>query len=309
MSLFLIKDEFMKKNEYDILKQAQHFLENKNYKQAIEIYEKNYIRTNSLENNYLLFHALLRNHDWDQAILVANDYLNDYIEDDVKFYEYFNALLHAGKILTAFKIFQNLKCYLNDIEKEELIKRLKNYPAYLTKQKQQKKKEILRKLKYLPAFDPKGQQLIIKQLELLSPQELNLNTKSVLLDENVLCLVRMTLLDTLRQVSSTLVKVRNFKNEVVEINLATLKPLEQFEIFNVVQKKILESKNISENLKLKILSETKTKLMILYSDLDKLDVQFLVNILLNNKTDLNKNEQKVRSKIENELNKLDYLQN
>lgn len=294
----------MNKNDEQILRQVQQKISNKEYEKALQLLENLYLKKQNKELNYLLFHTYVLAGEYNNAIQVADEFIDEYVANDSWLFEYVKVLLHAGKILQVFILFKKLNEYFNQDEKNEFEQILKHYPSYLNKQQQRLKKELIRKLKYLPAFDLEKQRKIIAQCNLLNPQELYLNTKELLLNNDLSNFTRMSLLDMLRKTSDQLVQVRTFLGEIIDVKLNELPSIEEAEVFRKLSKEILNSKKNNENLKLKYLSELKLQLMIIYPYLNQFTFEELKKLLVAPISQLNSNEVVFRKKLTQELNKI-----
>lgn len=288
----------------ELIKRARQAYNNKDYDKAILLMEKVYLNQKNFHNNYYLFTFLKKGQEWRQAVNVANEYLIDYIQNDDYFYQYFDCLLHSGNILGSFELLNKLNSYLNSTEKGILERKLKQYPSYLNKKQQQLKQETLRKLKYLGAYSVQEQRRVLKDIKYFNPQELFLNSKSALLDKDVPCVVRMSLLNTLRTVSNNQVVVLNLFEEQITVDLSTLSPIEEMSIYQVIKHQIFDSKQISESLKLKMFSEAKLKLFVIYPEIENLDQDELLKIILTKSEKLSGKEQILNHKINEEINKI-----
>lgn len=297
----------MKKEE--LFKIATEKLSEKKYAEAIDLFQQLYMNEPNLENNYRLFQALNTAQKYQDAILVANDYFKDYLKEDIKFFEYLTVLLHAGKIIDVFELFNNLNQYLSDEEKAQFKMKLKHYNDYLNDKQRMKIKEIIRKLKYLGAYSVEEQNKILKQINLLNPQELYLNTKDNLINSDIPVITRASLLDVLRKVSKNNIEFLTFDNRIIKIDLSKLLPIGKFLNYQKLVKMIFDSKKITENLKLKIISEVKLKMMLMYPELDQIPLDVLVKLTLNTDESLNTKELELKKKLDAEINKIDIFKN
>lgn len=288
----------------ELIEKAQQAYDNGHYDQAVALMEEVYLKNKNFHNNYYLFKFLKKDQKWIEAVTVANEYLNEYIQNNDYFYQYFDCRLHAGDILGCFELLNRLDPYLNSIERQTLAKKIKSYPSYLSKKQQELKQETLRKLKYLGGFSVREQREILNNIKLLNPQELFLNCKTVFLDKDVPCVVRMSLLNTLRKVSNNQVKVLNLFNEVIQVDLSTLAPIEKFPIYVKIRQQILDSKEIAEPLKLRVFSEAKMKLFTIYPEITKIDQSELLEIALTRRQNLSAKGKILCSKIDEEIDRI-----
>lgn len=288
----------------ELIEKAQQAYDSGHYDQAVTLMEEAYLKNKNFHNNYYLFKFLKKDQKWIEAVTVANEYLNEYIQNDDYFYQYFDCRLHAGDILGCFALLNRLDPYLNSIEHQILAKKIKSYPSYLSKKQQELKQETLRKLKYLGGFLVREQHEILNNIKLLNPQELFLNCKTVFLDKDVPCVVRMSLLDTLRKVSNNQIKVLNLFNEVIQVDLSTLAPIEKFPIYAKIRQQILDSKEIAEPLKLRMFSEAKVKLFTVYPEIPQMDQNELLEIALMRGENLSAKGKILRSKIDVEIDRI-----
>lgn len=288
----------------ELIEKAQQAYDNGHYDQAVTLMEEAYLKNKNFHNNYYLFKFLKKDQKWIEAVTVANEYLNEYIQNDDYFYQYFDCRLHAGDILGCFELLNRLDPYLNSIEHQILAKKIKSYPSYLSKKHQELKQETLRKLKYLGGFSVREQREILNNIKLLNPQELFLNCKTVFLDKDVPCVVRMSLLDTLRKVSNNQIKVLNLFNEGIQVDLSTLAPIEKFPIYAKIRQQILDSKEIAEPLKLRMFSEAKMKLFTVYPEIPQMDQNELLEIALMRGENLSAKGKILRSKIDAEIDRI-----
>lgn len=290
--------------EQELFKKAREAFENGNYDEAIQLMERLYVDQRTFHNNYFLFKVLKKDQQWERAVKVANEFLKEYIQNNDYFYQYFDCMLHSGDVLGSFKLYLNLKKYLNLEEEQNLQTKLKLYPSYLTKEQQQTKQETLRKLKYLGGYTINEQRQILSNLKFLNPQELFLNCKSALIDQNVPCIVRMSLLDMVRTVSSVKVEVLDIFEKKITVDLSNLKKLEDTDIFQRIKNEIFDSKKISEPLKLRIFSEAKVKLLVIYPEIENYNYDVLQKIIFSNLNDLDGNLYDLRTRIDKEINKI-----
>lgn len=288
----------------ELIEKAQQAYDSGHYDQAVALMEEVYLKNKNFHNNYYLFKFLKKDQKWIEAVTVANEYLNEYIQNNDYFYQYFDCRLHAGDILGCFELLKRLDPYLNSIERQTLAKKIKSYPSYLSKKQQELKQETLRKLKYLGGFSVREQREILNNIKLLNPQELFLNCKTVFLDKDVPCVVRMSLLNTLRKVSNNQVKVLNLFNEVIQVDLSTLAPIEKFPIYVKIRQQILDSKEIAEPLKLRVFSEAKMKLFTIYPEITKIDQSELLEIALTRRQNLSAKGKILCSKIDEEIDRI-----
>lgn len=288
----------------ELIEKAQQAYDSGHYDQAVALMEEVYLKNKNFHNNYYLFKFLKKDQKWIEAVTVANEYLNEYIQNNDYFYQYFDCRLHAGDILGCFELLNRLDPYLNSIERQTLAKKIKLYPSYLSKKQQELKQETLRKLKYLGGFSVREQREILNNIKLLNPQELFLNCKTVFLDKDVPCVVRMSLLNTLRKVSNNQVKVLNLFNEVIQVDLSTLAPIEKFPIYVKIRQQILDSKEIAEPLKLRVFSEAKMKLFTIYPEITKIDQSELLEIALTRRQNLSAKGKILCSKIDEEIDRI-----
>lgn len=288
----------------ELIEKAQQAYDSGHYDQAVALMEEVYLKNKNFHNNYYLFKFLKKDQKWIEAVMVANEYLNEYIQNNDYFYQYFDCRLHAGDILGCFELLNRLDPYLNSIERQTLAKKIKSYPSYLSKKQQELKQETLRKLKYLGGFSVREQREILNNIKLLNPQELFLNCKTVFLDKDVPCVVRMSLLNTLRKVSNNQVKVLNLFNEVIQVDLSTLAPIEKFPIYVKIRQQILDSKEIAEPLKLRVFSEAKMKLFTIYPEITKIDQSELLEIALTRRQNLSAKGKILCSKIDEEIDRI-----
>ena len=288
----------------ELIEKAQQAYDSGHYDQAVTLMEEAYLKNKNFHNNYYLFKFLKKDQKWIEAVTVANEYLNEYIQNDDYFYQYFDCRLHAGDILECFELLNRLDPYLNSIEHQILAKKIKSYPSYLSKKHQELKQETLRKLKYLGGFSVREQREILNNIKLLNPQELFLNCKTVFLDKDVPCVVRMSLLDTLRKVSNNQIKVLNLFNEGIQVDLSTLAPIEKFPIYAKIRQQILDSKEIAEPLKLRMFSEAKMKLFTVYPEIPQMDQNELLEIALMRGENLSAKGKILRSKIDAEIDRI-----
>ena len=291
------------------LNKALKCLKSHKYQEAVILLEKIYYSQRTRENNYYYFWALFKSHQWKKALMVSNEYLDEYLKDDDKFYQYLDVLIYNGKILSIFKLYKELLPYLNSDEKAIFEDKLKNYDKYLTKDQQELKTRVIKKLKYLGAFDVSEQQKILHYIELLNPQELLLNAANDLKDENVIVLVRMSLLNSLREVQDQPLMVLNYVNQLIKIDPTQLLPLEKTKVYSQLKKEVLNSKKINESLKWKVIEEGKLYLMVLYSNLGDFNNSDLLKIILKPQTALSPSLSKLKQKIKSEINNLENLKN
>lgn len=141
-------------------------------------------------------------------------------------------------------------------------------------------------------------------MKFLNPQELFLNCKSALIDQNVPCIVRMSLLDMVRTVSSVKVEVLDIFEKKITVDLSDLKKLEDTDIFQRIKNEIFDSKKISEPLKLRIFSEAKVKLLVIYPEIENYNYDVLQKIIFSNLNDLDGNLYDLRTRIDKEINKI-----
>lgn len=296
-------------NEIDnILKKAQLAYDNREYKQAIKMLENVYLSHKNFHNNYLLFKSFVNTHQWGLAVNVANDFWLDYVQNDTYFFQFFECLLRSGNILGGFILFDKIKPYLNSVEKDYLKQNLEHYLDYLSKEQQQRKKEILQSLKYLGGYSIHKQRYVLKNLKLLSPDELLQNSKRALLDSDVPCIVRMSIVDTLRKITHENVRVLNLFLEPVEINLGKILSIDEMQIFTKIKSRILNSCKIAETLKPKLIHEVKLKLIVMYSEISKLDKETIFEIVFN-KDGESHELRKFRDAISREIKKVNDFKN
>lgn len=288
----------------ELIAKAHHAYDDGRYDQAATLMEEVYSKHKNFHNNYCLFKFLKKDQNWNQAVDVANDYLNEYIQNDDYFYQYFDCRLHAGDILGCFALLNRLDPYLDLTERQILNQKLKRYPSYLSKKQQAKKQEILRKLKYLGAYSVHEQRQILNHVKLLNPQELFLNCKSVLLNQDVPCIVRMSLLNTLRTVSNNQVEILNLFKKKIQVDLSNLTSIEDLPLYEKIKQQIFNSKQIAEPLKLKIFSEAKLKLFVVYPEIEKMNQNELLMIALMKTKNLSAQGKILNHQINKEINKI-----
>ena len=292
----------------DILKKAQLAYNNHEYKHAVELLESVYLNRKNFHNNYLLFKGFIKNHQWDLAVNVANDFVLDYIQNDNYFFQYFECLLRSGNILNGFILFNKLKSYLNGFEQDCLEQKLKHYSDYLNEEQRQIKNEVVKSLRYLGGYPIYKQQYVLQNLKLLSPEELLSNSTSALVDSNVPCIVRLSIIDILRKVAQEKVTVLNLFMDPVEVNLGKLQGIEDMQILREIKNRILSSDKIAEALKPKVIHEMKLKLIVMYSELDKLDRETICKIVFES-GEKSSEIQKIENIISNEIEKVNEFKN
>lgn len=288
----------------ELITKAQRAYDNKHYDQAVALMEEAYLKNKNFHNNYYLFKFLKKDQKWFQAVMVANEYLNEYVQNDNYFYQYFDCRLHAGDILGCFELLNQLDPYLSPTERQTLVKKIKIYPSYLSKKQQELKQETLRRLKYLGGFSVHEQREILNNINLLNPQELFLNCKPILLDKDVPCIVRMSLLDRLRKVSNNQIKVLNLFNKVIQVDLSKLASIEAFPLYTKIKQQIFDSKEIAEPLKLKMFSEAKMKLFVVYPEIEQMNPKELLKIALMQTESLSEKGIILNQQINDEINKI-----
>ena len=288
----------------ELVVKAQQAYDNGHYDQAVALMEEAYLKSKNFHNNYCLFKFLKKDQKWVQAVTVANEYLNEYVQNDDYFYQYFDCRLHAGDVLGCFELLDQLDPYLNSTERQTLAQKVKLYPSYLSKEQQELKQNVLRKLKYLGGFSIHEQREILNNIKLLNPQELFLNCRSVFLDQNVPCVVRMSLLNTLRKVSNNQVKVLNLFNEIIQVDLSKLVSIEKLPVYAKIKQQIFDSKKIAEPLKLKMFSEAKMKLFVVYPEIEQIDQNDLLKIALMQTENLSPKGTILNQQINNEIDKI-----
>ena len=288
----------------ELIEKAQQAYDNGHYDQAVALMEEAYLKNKNFHNNYYLFKFLKEDQKWVQAVTVANEYLNEYIQNDDYFYQYFDCRLHAGDVLGCFELLNQLDPYLNSTERQILAQKVKLYPSYLSKEQQELKQNVLRKLKYLGGFSIHEQREILNNVNLLNPQELFLNCRSVFLDQDVPCVVRMSLLNTLRKASNNQVKVLNLFNEVIQVDLSKLAPIEELPVYVKIKQQIFDSKKIAEPLKLRMFSEAKMKLFVVYPEIEQIDQNDLIEIALLQTENLSPKGTILNQQINREIDKI-----
>lgn len=288
----------------ELIEKAQQAYDNGHYDQAVALMEEAYLKNKNFHNNYYLFKFLKKDQKWVQAVTVANEYLNEYIQNDDYFYQYFDCRLHVGDVLGCFELLNQLDPYLNSTERQTLAQKVKLYPSYLSKEQQELKQNVLRKLKYLGGFSIHEQREILNSVNFLNPQELFLNCRSVFLDQDVPCVVRMSLLNTLRKVSNNQVKVLNLFNEVIQVDLSKLAPIEELPVYAKIKQRIFDSKKIAEPLKLRMFSEAKMKLFVVYPEIEQIDQDDLVKIALMQTENLSSKGTILNQQINREIDKI-----
>ncbi|WP_283600708.1 hypothetical protein [Ligilactobacillus aviarius] len=288
----------------ELIEKAQQAYDNGHYDQAVALMEEAYLKNKNFHNNYYLFKFLKKDQKWVQAVTVANEYLNEYIQNDDYFYQYFDCRLHVGDVLGCFELLNQLDPYLNSTERQTLAQKVKLYPSYLSKEQQELKQNVLRKLKYLGGFSIHEQREILNSVNFLNPQELFLNCRSVFLDQDVPCVVRMSLLNTLRKVLNNQVKVLNLFNEVIQVDLSKLAPIEELPVYAKIKQRIFDSKKIAEPLKLRMFSEAKMKLFVVYPEIEQIDQDDLVKIALMQTENLSSKGTILNQQINREIDKI-----
>ncbi len=125
----------------ELIEKAQQAYDNRHYDQAVALMEEAYLKNKNFHNNYYfyLFKFLKKDQKWVQAVTVANEYFNEYVQNDDYFYQYFDCRLHAGDVLECFELLDQLDPYLNSTERQTLAQKIKLYPSYLSKEQQELK--------------------------------------------------------------------------------------------------------------------------------------------------------------------------
>ena len=119
----------MNKNDEQILRQVQQKISNKEYEKALQLLENLYLKKQNKELNYLLFHTYVRAGEYNNAIQVADEFIDEYVANDSWLFEYVKVLLHAGKILQVFILFKKFNKNFIQAEKKKLKKILKHYQS------------------------------------------------------------------------------------------------------------------------------------------------------------------------------------
>lgn len=293
----------------DILSKAQLAYDNHNYKYAIELLEDVYLNHKNFHNNYFLFKSFIKIRRWDLAVNIANDFLLNYVQNDEYFFQYFECMLHSGDIFGSVVFFNKIEPYLNSFEFDCLKQKLKHYSSYLSKEQQKERDEVIHSLKYLGGYSIYKQQQILRNLKLLFPDELLLESSSALLDPDVPCIVRMSIINVLRKVKHGQVKVLNLFLEPVEIELEKLNSIENMLIFKKIKSRILSSNKINEALKPRVIHEIKLKLIVMYSEIEKLDEKIIFQIIFGNNEKKSKIVKKFQRSIVSEIDKINDFKN
>lgn len=293
----------------DILSKAQLAYDNHDYKHAIELLENVYLNHKNFHNNYFLFKSFIKIHRWDLAVNIANDFLLNYVQNDEYFFRYFECMLHSGDIFGSAVFFNKIEPYLNSFELDCLKQKLKHYSSYLSKEQQKKRNAVIHSLRYLGGYSIYKQQQILRNLKLLFPDELLLESSSALLDPDVPCIVRMSIIDVLRKVNHGHVKVLNLFLEPVEIELEKLNSIDNMLIFKKIKNRILSSNKINESLKPRVIHEIKLKLIVMYSEIEKLDEKIIFQIIFENNEKKSKIVKKFQRSIVSEIDKINDFKN
>ena len=114
----------------------------------------------------------------------------------------------------------------------------------------------------------------------------------------------MSLLNTLRKVSNNQVKVLNLFNEVIQVDLSNLAPIEELPVYVKIKQRIFDSKKIAEPLKFRMFSEAKMKLFVVYPEIEQIDQNDLVKIALLQTENLSPKGTILNQQINREIDKI-----
>ncbi|MBZ2404723.1 hypothetical protein [Liquorilactobacillus hordei] len=235
-------------------------LENKNYKKAQMLFAECYLKRKNFRTNFFLFQACYGQNDFKEASRLAGEYLIEYLTDNKKFELLIRARMMAEDVIGMYKLYLQVSSYMNANEKKYFFDLIKKEEDKID---EKKSREIKKALIYCGLFSGRHQRKALQDSYSLPLDDFKEAAPKILCDENVHQLIKVSILDDLRQLQDK----REEKFLFIDGKTYSIRPVElhifeETNLFSDLKQQVISEQN--DNNDLLRWNEIKLKLSLLY---------------------------------------------
>lgn len=180
------------KQNYQLAKRA---VNDKNYQLASQLFTKNYDGHRSFKNNKLLVNSLVLDAQFQEALIIADEFYSDYLKRGDQFAVYLNILLKNNKFIRAWQLVKEqpfATSLVLDAENE--------YREKFDKQLRQNERQF----SHLGSVDFFGQQQIVQSGLVLPKNEFLDACQKIFMDKDVHPIIKSSLLQEVQKIPNNI---------------------------------------------------------------------------------------------------------
>lgn len=239
-----------------------------NYARAAEDLAKLYGEDGSLRTNCLLFFSLTKLGEHEQAVLVAEDRLQDYIADNERFGQYLREKVLAGGTIKALQLKRSLDGCMSAVER-------RHFDAVIEKAYSEfggDTEKIERKFAHCGGLEPYGQLQACGSAECLDEESYVRAAARACPDPDLHPLVRGGILSELKKLgfSGQMQCFCSLLGKVRSVVPAELPEIEETDAFSGLKERLETDSSIPSDLKERYLGEIRIRLMMVWAEADLL---------------------------------------
>lgn len=180
------------KQNYQLAKKA---VDEKNYQLATQLFGKNYTGHRSFKTNKLLVNALVLDEQFEEALVIADEFYKDYLKRGDQFAVYVGILLNNNKFIRAWKLVKQEPFATSIVENAE-----SEYRTQFGKQLRQNERQF----SHLGAMDFFGQQQLVQVGLMLPKKEFLEACQNIFVDKDVHPIVKSSLLQEVQGIPNNI---------------------------------------------------------------------------------------------------------
>ncbi len=256
-----------------LYKSAEKSLANKEYFKAAEELSKLYVEygEKNFRINYLLFFSFKNLNEHERAVETAEECLDGYIRDNVKFGQYLSEKVLSFRMIQALQLKKQLEPYMKETEQRYFSQEISEAFEKFLEENEKIFQKVNKRFAHCGSLNYNGQFEAFKAAYCLDENSYVKAAKRACSDEYLHPMICGSILSELKKLGC-FEKIQCFcplSNEVLDVIPGKLCEIDENVLYMSMKKRLEEDLTIPFDLKARYLDEIKVKLMMIWPQIQE----------------------------------------